>query len=140
MTARLVALKGIIAATDTTFTFKGQGPSSELVGKCIMCRRKKIAWAHGVWSPVFTVEHIQPRHHGGRDTVSNLGLACESCNHRKGRKIDNLKENDPQRLMAVERLLTERRNASVHRYSTGGLGFWCQKSPAGWRRILIGCI
>ena len=62
-----------------------------------------------VWSPVFTVEHIQPRHHGGRDTVSNLGLACESCNHRKGRKIDNLKENDPQRLMAAERLLTERR-------------------------------
>ncbi len=131
MTARLLALKGIIAATDHTFSFRGQGPSSELVGKCIMCRRKKIAWAHQVWSPVFTVEHIQPRHHGGRDTISNLGLACESCNHRKGRKVDNLKENDPQRLMAVERLLTERRERLRTPVPDRRFGVWVPE-VAGW--------
>ena len=55
MTARLVALKGIIAATDTTFTFKEPGPASELVGKCIMCRRKNVGYKFGAR---FTVEHI----------------------------------------------------------------------------------
>lgn len=32
------------------------------------------------------VEHIQPRAKGGTDRVSNLCLACEKCNIKKGTK------------------------------------------------------
>lgn len=109
MTARSVALKGIIASTDQTFAFEEHRGRTLLVGKCLMCRRKKVAWEDGVWSPVLTIEHIEPRHHGGSDTLANLGLACDACNHRKGRRVDNLKSNAPERRSVVERLLTERR-------------------------------
>ena len=108
MTARLLALKGLIASTDSTFIFDERASGFQLVGKCLMCRRKKVAWQDNVWSPVLTVEHIQPRHHGGLDTISNLGLACDHCNHRKGRRVDNLKQNNPQREAAVQSLLDER--------------------------------
>ena len=108
MTARLLALKGLIASTDSTFTFEVRGTSALLVGKCLMCRRKNVAWEAGRWSPVLTVEHIEPRNHGGRDTVLNLGLACAHCNHRKGRRVDVLQENNPQREAAVQTLLEER--------------------------------
>ena len=38
----------------------------------------------------------------------NLGLACDSCNHRKGRRIDILKAADPQRQATVASHLEER--------------------------------
>lgn len=31
----------------------------------------------------FAVDHIQPRHFGGMSELSNLALACRSCNERK---------------------------------------------------------
>lgn len=43
--------------------------------KCAYCRAKDIP---------LQVEHIQPRAKGGSDRVSNLCLACSSCNIKKG--------------------------------------------------------
>lgn len=31
-----------------------------------------------------TVDHVQPKHLGGKHTWTNLVAACSSCNHRKG--------------------------------------------------------
>ncbi len=38
----------------------------------------------GQRSPYLTVDHVIPRHLGGRHAWDNLVAACPSCNHRKG--------------------------------------------------------
>jgi 5-methylcytosine-specific restriction endonuclease McrA len=43
--------------------------------KCAYCSVKNVP---------FEVEHIQPKSKGGSDRVSNLALACHTCNQRKG--------------------------------------------------------
>jgi len=108
MSARLIAYKGLIAATDATFNFTESRRGLELIGKCIMCRRKQVALSEGHWSPTLTIEHINARSHGGLDTVANLALACATCNHRKGRKVDVLGASNPSRLALVEQLRAER--------------------------------
>lgn len=35
-----------------------------------------------------TVDHVIPRDKGGLSTYANLVTACETCNHRKGRKLE----------------------------------------------------
>ncbi len=50
------------------------------------------------------VEHIVPRSRGGTDRVSNLTLACETCNTRKGnRPVADFLKRDPDRLAKVKR-------------------------------------
>lgn len=49
--------------------------------KCTYCSKEGVP---------LQVEHIQPRAKGGSDRVSNLCLACEKCNQKKGTK--NLKD------------------------------------------------
>lgn len=39
------------------------------------------------------IEHIRPKQHGGGDSLSNLALACQACNLKKG---PNLAGIDPQ--------------------------------------------
>jgi 5-methylcytosine-specific restriction endonuclease McrA len=43
--------------------------------KCCYCGKEKVP---------FEVEHINPKSRGGSNRVSNLCLACHSCNERKG--------------------------------------------------------
>ena len=38
----------------------------------------------GLHAPSLTVDHVIPRHLGGRETWDNLVTACNLCNHRKG--------------------------------------------------------
>jgi 5-methylcytosine-specific restriction endonuclease McrA len=45
--------------------------------KCTYCSKEGVP---------LQVEHIQPRAKGGSDRVSNLCLACEKCNQKKGTK------------------------------------------------------
>ena len=143
MTARLIALKGLIAATDSTFNFEARGFSELLVGKCLMCRRKKVAWEGGTWNPVLTIEHIESRHHGGDNSVMNLGLACDGCNHRKGRRIDVLRADDPQRQATVASLLVERRTRLREPLMDPRLGplvprvfAWTEKDPR-WMHLEV---
>ncbi len=35
----------------------------------------------------FSIEHIIPRHRGGKSTLNNLALACQGCNNHKYNKI-----------------------------------------------------
>lgn len=43
--------------------------------------------------PLFEIEHIIARQHAGKTILSNLALACFTCNHHKG---PNLSGIDPQ--------------------------------------------
>lgn len=45
-------------------------------GRCMWCDKKMTL-------SEFTVEHIKPRVEGGADDLSNLGVACAECNHRR---------------------------------------------------------
>ena len=55
-----------------------------------------------------TLEHIVPRTHGGGDELENLGLACASCNHQKGRRLDVRHITDPTLQRVILRLRSER--------------------------------
>ncbi|MBK1649486.1 RNA-guided endonuclease IscB [Rhabdochromatium marinum] len=49
------------------------------------------------------IEHIQPKSRGGSDRVSNLTLACRTCNQRKGRQpIEDFLSNQPERLRRLQ--------------------------------------
>ncbi len=50
------------------------------------------------------VEHIHPGSNGGTDRVSNLTLACEPCNRRKGnRSIEDFLKGKPEVLARIQR-------------------------------------
>jgi 5-methylcytosine-specific restriction endonuclease McrA len=38
----------------------------------------------GQRGPHMTIDHVMPRHMGGKHTWENMVTACPSCNHRKG--------------------------------------------------------
>ena len=49
------------------------------------------------------VEHIKPKSKGGSDRVSNLCLACEKCNHKKGIKpVEEILKNKPSLLNKIK--------------------------------------
>lgn len=52
---------------------------------CEYCRAPEM-----VFNFPFEVEHIVPLYRGGNDQMSNLALACRSCNLRKGTNISGL--------------------------------------------------
>ena len=43
--------------------------------RCVYCSREQV---------VFELDHVRPRSRGGSDRVSNLVLACHTCNEQKG--------------------------------------------------------
>lgn len=48
------------------------------------------------------IEHIHPKANGGGNAVSNLALACEPCNKRKGTQdIESFLSHNPKRLTAI---------------------------------------
>jgi 5-methylcytosine-specific restriction endonuclease McrA len=63
--------------------------------KCSYCDKKDVQ---------LQVEHIEPRAKGGSNRVSNLCLACEKCNQKKGTKaIDEFLKKDRTRLERIKR-------------------------------------
>jgi 5-methylcytosine-specific restriction endonuclease McrA len=48
----------------------------------------------------FAIEHITPKHRGGKTVLENLALACQGCNNHKHTKI---KSRDPISGHFVER-------------------------------------
>jgi 5-methylcytosine-specific restriction endonuclease McrA len=63
--------------------------------QCAYCGKKDVP---------LQIEHIQPRSRGGTDRVSNLAIACEPCNTRKGnRPIADFLKNKPERLSQITR-------------------------------------
>jgi 5-methylcytosine-specific restriction endonuclease McrA len=79
------------------------------IGRCIHCRRRLVVPLDPREPASATLEHIVPRTHGGSDALDNLALACPSCNHEKGRRLDHRALNDPTLQAVIARLLARRR-------------------------------
>lgn len=61
--------------------------------QCAYCEAKDIP---------LQVEHIKPRAKGGTDRISNLTLACEKCNQKKGTQdIEKFLKNQPEVLKKI---------------------------------------
>ncbi|MDF5718789.1 MAG: RNA-guided endonuclease IscB [Rhizonema sp. NSF051] len=61
--------------------------------KCAYCDKQDVP---------LQVEHIHPRAKGGSNRISNLTLACEKCNIKKGTKdIKEFLKKEPERLMNI---------------------------------------
>ncbi len=58
--------------------------SGYLVREYLLSKWKRQCCYCGVTGVPLQVEHLVPRSRGGSDRVSNLGLACEACNVKKG--------------------------------------------------------
>jgi hypothetical protein len=97
------------AATDRTFVRRRVGVDDALVGKCLHCGTKLVVGLAGEALSTATVEHILPRHHGGTDTLENLGVACARCNATKGYRHDCQPPSDPTLRHVVDTLLERRR-------------------------------
>jgi uncharacterized protein (TIGR02646 family) len=53
-------------------------------------------------APSPTIEHVRPRRHGGNDAYSNLVMACQPCNQKRGDKplalfIEGIRSNEASR-------------------------------------------
>lgn len=61
--------------------------------QCAYCKKKNIP---------LQIEHIYPKSKGGSDRVSNLALACEKCNQKKGNKnVSEFLKRKPERLKSI---------------------------------------
>jgi 5-methylcytosine-specific restriction endonuclease McrA len=68
-----------------------------------------------------TLDHVVPRHRGGKHTWENLVTACTRCNHRKGGR--------PLEEAGMRLLRSPARPVSSPYYFLDG---WWQRSPAEW--------
>lgn len=68
--------KGVLARDDYTCIYCGVRPGD-------IQRNQPLTRAD------FTVDHIQPKSRGGKDTWANTACACYFCNHRKGGQTAN---------------------------------------------------
>ena len=59
-------------------------PRVKLTKREILRRDNYICQYCGAKFTVLTIDHVIPRHMGGKHTWDNLVTACQSCNHRKG--------------------------------------------------------
>jgi 5-methylcytosine-specific restriction endonuclease McrA len=83
--------------------------------KCAYCGKQDVP---------LQVEHIQPRALGGSNRVSNLTLACEPCNTRKGAKpIEQFLAKKPEVLKKIlahaKKPLKDATAVNATRYATG---------------------
>ena len=78
-------------------------------GKCIHCNSRLSVGLDGELIDNATLEHIQPRNHGGTDRLDNLAIACARCNHQKGYRLDNRPADDPKLQEVVGALRRKRK-------------------------------
>jgi len=98
-----------IIATDRTFEKVSYRGRTVWSGKCIHCNTRLQLELDGRPISRATVEHIEPRTHGGTNELENLAIACARCNGGKGRKLDVRKRSDPKLTEVIERLQERRR-------------------------------
>lgn len=96
--ASLLPVKQIIVEVGSFDTQKMQNPEvtgvtyqqgelcGYLVREYVLTKWKRRCSYCGITGVPLQLEHIVPRSRGGSDRVSNLALACEPCNQRKGRQ------------------------------------------------------
>jgi hypothetical protein len=60
--------------------------------RCFYCRRWISFRVHSLDPHAATVDHFFPLALGGRDSISNVVLACTACNQKKGEAPPNLQD------------------------------------------------
>ena len=108
MGSRLRRLLLAVAQTDRTFSLEDVRGQRAWVGRCLHCRRRIVVPCDAGEPASATLEHIVPRNHGGGDDLDNLGLACRTCNHQKGMRLDCRRFDDPQLQEVIRSLRAER--------------------------------
>jgi 5-methylcytosine-specific restriction endonuclease McrA len=68
------------------YLIKRPRPKARLTRKEIFLRDGHTCQYCGAKGKDLTIDHVIPRHRGGRHTWENLVSACRACNHRKGGK------------------------------------------------------
>ena len=66
------------------YMIKRPRPRVRLTRREIFMRDHHACQYCGIRTRDLTLDHVVPRHRGGRHTWDNLVSACRSCNHRKG--------------------------------------------------------
>ena len=61
-------------------------PRVKLTRREVFARDSHTCQYCGMVSRELTLDHVVPKHRGGRHDWENLVAACRSCNHRKGHK------------------------------------------------------
>ena len=61
-------------------------PRVRLTRREVFLRDQFLCQYCGVHTKELTLDHVMPKHRGGRHAWENLVSACRSCNHRKGGK------------------------------------------------------
>jgi 5-methylcytosine-specific restriction endonuclease McrA len=61
-------------------------PRVKLSRREVFARDKHVCQYCGASGRDLTIDHVTPKHRGGRHEWENLVAACRSCNHRKGSK------------------------------------------------------
>jgi 5-methylcytosine-specific restriction endonuclease McrA len=69
------------------YLIKRPRPKARLTRKEIFVRDGYTCQYCGSRGKDLTLDHVIPRHRGGRHTWENLVSACRACNHRKGGKM-----------------------------------------------------
>ena len=68
------------------YLIKRPRPVAKLTRREIFARDNYTCQYCGAKTKDLTLDHVIPRHRGGRHTWENLVSACKVCNHRKGGK------------------------------------------------------
>ena len=97
-----------IVATDTSFARAQHRGNEVWLGKCLHCNRRLMVSLEGELLENATIEHIEPRTHGGSEDLENLALACARCNAQKGFRHDLKGASDPKRQEVVDTLRRKR--------------------------------
>jgi 5-methylcytosine-specific restriction endonuclease McrA len=97
-----------VAESDSTCERKLVRGREVWVGRCLHCRAAVTVPLDPREPASATLEHIVPRTHGGDDSLTNLALACASCNHAKGRKLDCRRATDETLQRVIAELQRER--------------------------------
>ena len=69
------------------YLIKRPRPRVRLTRREIFIRDHYACQYCGLKTRDLTLDHVVPRHRGGKHTWDNLVSACRSCNHRKGGKL-----------------------------------------------------
>ncbi|MDO8670663.1 MAG: HNH endonuclease [Dehalococcoidia bacterium] len=66
------------------YMIKRPRPQVRLTRREVFVRDSYTCQYCGIKSRDLTLDHVIPRHRGGKHTWDNLTSACKTCNHRKG--------------------------------------------------------
>ncbi|HEX6473935.1 MAG TPA: HNH endonuclease, partial [Candidatus Limnocylindria bacterium] len=68
------------------YHIKRPRPRVKLSRREVFARDRHTCQYCGAVSRDLTIDHVVPKHRGGRHEWENLVAACRTCNHRKGSK------------------------------------------------------